>query len=92
LEELKLDIEELSRLQKLTTRSKTQNILAVEIRKAETELSHMYQTIAKNAESKNVDVSSQNKRYTVELKTYAFDQSHNFVKIYLPLQNVQVSK
>jgi Siah interacting protein, N terminal len=92
MDDLKLDVEELARLQKLATRSKIKNILAVEIRKAETDLSHVNQMIAKNVEIKTSQVSNENKRYTVELKTYAFDQSPNFVKLYLQLPNVQVSE
>uniref|UniRef100_A0A1B6H7D3 Calcyclin-binding protein n=2 Tax=Homalodisca TaxID=139475 RepID=A0A1B6H7D3_9HEMI len=90
LEELKSDVEELNKLLSQSTRQKCKDILTLEIRKVQTEISRLQEQIGSSGESiKPTSVVPQQSRcYEVKLNNYAWDQSDKFVKIFVTLKNV----
>ncbi|XP_014259107.1 calcyclin-binding protein [Cimex lectularius] len=97
IDELKLDIEELSMLIKTAKRPKITSFLSLELRKFETALLKLTEE-EKRKEGKDVGAMGDcNKApttnrtqpcYDVKLSTYAWDQSDKFVKIFVTLKNV----
>ncbi|XP_015513702.1 calcyclin-binding protein [Neodiprion pinetum] len=89
IDEIKLDIEELNKFMEQATRQKTKDILTLELRKLQTELS---KHLEGNQNPETKPTSTQvfgNKCYEVKLNNYAWDQSEKFIKIYITLKNVQ---
>ncbi|PSN41902.1 Calcyclin-binding protein [Blattella germanica] len=90
LEELKTDIAELNKFLAAAERQKVKDVLLIEIRKLETELSALKDLTGKNGgDSVNSARPAKPKCYEVKLNNYAWDQSDKFVKIFLTLKNVQ---
>ncbi|XP_046418950.1 calcyclin-binding protein [Neodiprion fabricii] len=89
IDEIKLDIEELNKFMEQATRQKTKDILTLELRKLQTELSKHLEG-NQNLETKPTSTQMfGNKCYEVKLNNYAWDQSEKFIKIYITLKNVQ---
>lgn len=95
VENLMLDLEELRRLAEGAQRSRVQQILSVDIRKLETDLQHQKALLAAEeqasgeASSRPAPVPGVAKRYRIELKEYAWDQSDKFIKIFVTVNDVQ---
>ncbi|XP_055707410.1 calcyclin-binding protein [Phlebotomus papatasi] len=88
VEELKKDIEELTQLQGLAIRQRVKDVLMMERKKWEGEMSALMQNQVGKSE-KAAGSTSGPKRYVVELTNYAFDQSDAFVKLFVTLDGVQ---
>ncbi|KAJ0174666.1 hypothetical protein K1T71_009774 [Dendrolimus kikuchii] len=95
IKELKGDIDELNMLLKQATRKKVQDLLALEIRKLETEfisLKEIEDTKVTPMEAAPVPTTSASvsvKRYQVKLNGYGWDQSDKYIKVFVTLKNVQ---
>lgn len=95
IDNLTLDLEELRRLAEGTQRSRVQQILSIDIRKLETDLQHQKALLAAKqqssgeASSRPAPVPGDVKRYRIELKEYAWDQSDKFIKIFVTVNEVQ---
>ncbi|KAK7864686.1 hypothetical protein R5R35_010948 [Gryllus longicercus] len=90
LDELKLDVAELNQLLASAERQKVKDILLIEIRKLETEITRLKEienAKVSQAESKT-NQTKPNRCYDVKLNNYAWDQSDKFVKIFVTLKNV----
>ncbi|KAK3605256.1 hypothetical protein CHS0354_037657 [Potamilus streckersoni] len=95
-EELKKDVEELRLLLEQAHRPKVKDLLAIDIRKLETEIIHkLEQQKAENVEvdgykeSPSTKIAVSQARYTVDVKEYAWDQSDKFMKIYATIEGVE---
>jgi len=89
------DIKEIKNLLEIAKRPKVEALLTIEMRRYETKLSEMMESleIQKNMANKNTNSVTQpvaTKSYDVPYKSYSWDQSDKFVKFYLTnLKNVQ---
>ncbi|XP_077298127.1 calcyclin-binding protein-like [Arctopsyche grandis] len=91
--EIKIDIEELESLKKQATRRYVSDLLSLEIRKLETQLSKLHDdrinesaaALANNV----ITEKSDSKRYQIKLNGYGWDQSDKFVKVFVTLKNAQ---
>jgi len=91
---LREDIKEVKHLLELVKRPKVEALLTVELRRFETKLSEMLETVesqkCKETTTDTVVQPSSTKCYDVAYKSYSWDQSDKFVKFYLTnLKNVQ---
>ncbi|KAK4883649.1 hypothetical protein RN001_006968 [Aquatica leii] len=86
MEELMKDLADLEALESQAKRQRVKNMLSVEIKKLQTEMSKL-QIEASNTQ-KPVEMGS-SKRYRTKVNNYAWDQSTKFVKFYVTLKNVQ---
>lgn len=98
IEELRKDAEELRRFCEQAERQKVKDILSVELRKIETEIIHKME---KNKKELDQDSTEQPVKTaaavrtvpshtpTTELRTYGWDQSDNYMKLYVTVQGVQ---
>ncbi|XP_026725669.1 calcyclin-binding protein-like [Trichoplusia ni] len=93
MKELRSDVDELNELLKLAKRKRAQDLISLEVRKLETELIKIKETIAKNAQAESTPAPStapaQSKRYQIKLNGYGWDQSDKFIKIFVTLKDVQ---
>lgn len=89
VEELRADVDELKRLSELATRQSIKDLLLIETRRVETEISKQLAESISNVEIKPSVPSSVNKCYDVNITNYAWDQSDKFFKIFVTLNNVQ---
>jgi len=92
LKELRLDVAELNKLLSTAERQKVKDILSVEIRKLETEITNLKELSDKESVTDTSVTSvppSKPKCYEAKLNNYAWDQSDKFVKIFVTLKNVQ---
>uniref|UniRef100_A0A1Q3F5T1 Calcyclin-binding protein n=1 Tax=Culex tarsalis TaxID=7177 RepID=A0A1Q3F5T1_CULTA len=97
IDNLQLDLEELRNLSAQAKRSKVQQLLSIDIRKLETDLLQQKELLAskqKQDASATITkppapVAGDCKRYRVELKEYAWDQSDKFIKIFVTVKDVQ---
>ncbi|RZF46417.1 hypothetical protein LSTR_LSTR012492 [Laodelphax striatellus] len=92
--ELKLDVAELSRLSGICERTRVKDLISVETRRLETEISRLTELQqatqpANGAVESKPSTVSQNKCYDVKISNYAWDQSDKLVKIFVTLENVQ---
>lgn len=88
------DIKEIKHLLALAKRPKVEALLTVELRRFETKLSELLETVesqkSKETTTDALTQSSSTKSYDVAYKSYSWDQSDKFVKFYLTnLKNVQ---
>ena len=85
-----MDIDDLNGLLHQANRQKSKDLLNLEIRKLQTELSRISENNGTN-EGKNTSKTQGTfpKVYEVKLNNYAWDQTDKFVKIYVTLKNVQ---
>lgn len=96
IENLTLDLEELRRLAEGAHRTRVQQMLSIDIRKLETDLQQQKALLAAAAQSPGepsskppAPVPGDVKRYRVELKEYAWDQSDKFIKLFVTVNDVQ---
>lgn len=98
IDNLQLDLEELRNLSALAKRSKVQQLLSIDIRKLETDLLQQKELMASKQKQEAsattptkppAPVAGDCKRYRVELKEYAWDQSEKFIKIFVTVKDVQ---
>ncbi|XP_055614319.1 calcyclin-binding protein [Uranotaenia lowii] len=97
IDNLTLDLEELRRLAETSKRTKVQQLLSIDIRKLETDLQNQKEQLANKEKQqqqpsdsvKPTPVSGDCKRYRVELKEYAWDQSDKFIKIFVTVNDAQ---
>lgn len=94
LNEFNLDLGELKSFLQGANRKRTQDLLAIEIRKVETEIIKIKDAQKAQLE-KSIDpqtsssVKSENKHYQVKLNGYGWDQSDKYIKVYVTLKDVQ---
>jgi len=92
---LREDIKEIKNLLEIAKRPKVEALLTIEMRRYETKLSEMMESLErqKNMANQNTNSVTQPvaaKSYDVPYKSYSWDQSDKFVKFYLTnLKNVQ---
>uniref|UniRef100_A0A182N6A4 Calcyclin-binding protein n=1 Tax=Anopheles dirus TaxID=7168 RepID=A0A182N6A4_9DIPT len=96
IENLTLDLEEMRKLAGSAQRSRVQQMLAIDIRKLETDIQRQRDLLAAQASSEQsvsrpvqTSVPGDVRRYQVELKEYAWDQSDKFIKIFVTVNGVQ---
>ncbi|ELT92966.1 hypothetical protein CAPTEDRAFT_169300 [Capitella teleta] len=90
--ELQADVSELQKLSEEATRKKVKDILFIEIRKLQTEITKLKEAEEKpesKAAAPKAPVAASSHVYTVTLTNYAWDQSDKFMKIYVTLNGVQ---
>lgn len=90
IEELKQDVDELTRLLNLATRPRVKDMLSLEVRKLETEIIKLNDLVSGNTQQcpPSIKVASEKKCYDVKLSNYAWDQSDKFVKLFISLEKV----
>jgi calcyclin binding protein len=87
-----LDIDDLNSLLDRASRQKSKDILGLEIRRLQTELINIQNQISTDNEQIKIrksTIDSNNKCYDVKLNNYAWDQTSDFIKLYVNLNNVQ---
>lgn len=99
IDNLTLDLDELKQLAASAKRNRVQQMLSIDIRKLETDLLHQKELlVAKEKEQSSSGEASSKppaplpgdvKRYRIELKEYAWDQSDKFIKIFVTVNEVQ---
>ncbi|XP_049286112.1 calcyclin-binding protein [Anopheles funestus] len=96
IENLTLDLEEMRTLAGSAQRNRVQQMLAIDIRKLETDIQRQRDLLAAQASSEQsisrpvqTSVPGDIRRYQVELKEYAWDQSDKFIKIFVTVNGVQ---
>lgn len=89
ISQLELDLTELSCLLEKAERKRVKDLLTLEMKKVEKELSAKRQQKEQLARKEAEPASSKAAGYTVKITNYAMDQSDKFVKIYLTLKGVQ---
>ncbi|MEE6496013.1 hypothetical protein FKM82_002205 [Ascaphus truei] len=91
LRELQKDLDEVKQLLEKATRKRVRDVLFVEQRKLETEISTKQQQTGESVEVQKpaAIVPPMNSSYTVKINNYGWDQSDKFVKIYITLKGVQ---
>ncbi|XP_075038274.1 calcyclin-binding protein [Mixophyes fleayi] len=90
--ELQKDLDEVKQLLEKATRKRVRDVLLVEQRKLETEISDKpRQQIGESVEVQKPSaiVPPMSNSYTVKINNYGWDQSDKFVKIYITLNGVQ---
>uniref|UniRef100_A0A8C5PRD3 Calcyclin-binding protein n=1 Tax=Leptobrachium leishanense TaxID=445787 RepID=A0A8C5PRD3_9ANUR len=88
--ELQKDLDEVKELLGKATRKRVQDVLYVEQRKLETEISNKQQTAETlEVQKPSAIVPPMSGTYTVKINNYGWDQSDKFVKIYITLNGVQ---
>ena len=80
------DIAELEFLESQVKRQRIKNIIAVELKKLQTELNELK---IENETKKVALTPASTKRYQTKLSNYAWDQSSKYVKFYVTLKNIQ---
>lgn len=84
-----MDIEEFQKLLQQTARQRTKDVLSLEIRKLQTELTKLIEEKASTStKSTNAESHSVNKRYEIKLNNYGWDQTNSMVKLYITLKDV----
>ena len=73
------------------SRQKSKDILMLEIRRLQTEMINLEKKLSTNEETCVPKATSNTtiKCYTVKLNNYAWDQTNEFIKLYVTLSNVQ---
>jgi len=84
---MKLDIEELNSLLEQANRQRTKDILMLEVKKLQTEMTKLLEQ--KNTSVKNTSsLNTAQRCYEVKLNNYGWDQTNTTMKIYISLSNV----
>lgn len=86
--QLKLDIEELSALLGQAQRQRSKDMLGIEVRKLQTELSMLPESRTSDSKPAAAALDPSGKCYEVKLNNYGWDQSDKFMKLYVTLKNV----
>ncbi|KAH3799670.1 calcyclin-binding protein-like [Dreissena polymorpha] len=92
--ELRLDAEEMRKLLAMAERQRVKDVITIELRKLETEISSLVETESKasstnEAASSSKPVSNQPRMMVVDIKNYAWDQSDKFMKIYATVPGIE---
>ncbi|XP_043507680.1 calcyclin-binding protein [Frieseomelitta varia] len=88
-DELKLDIEEFNNLLRQANRQKSKDVLSLEIRKLQTELTKLIEeNKIPQINPTNVVSNSSQKYYEVKLNNYGWDQTTTTMKLYVTLKDV----
>ncbi|XP_065200424.1 calcyclin-binding protein [Planococcus citri] len=87
VETLRNDVAELYRLADLTDRKKIKDILSIEAKKIETEIS-LLQEKENTIQPSSTTVTTSRRTYDIKITTYAWDQTNQTVKIFVTLPNV----
>lgn len=93
-EQLAKDVAELSALASQATRQRSKDVLAIEIRRLNTELATLRSQLPSPtapAPTASAATAAPTTRYQSELTQYAFDQSDKFVKLFVTLDGVEKS-
>ncbi|KAF3419897.1 hypothetical protein E2986_10439 [Frieseomelitta varia] len=86
---LKLDIEEFNNLLRQANRQKSKDVLSLEIRKLQTELTKLIEeNKIPQINPTNVVSNSSQKYYEVKLNNYGWDQTTTTMKLYVTLKDV----
>ncbi|KAL4656127.1 calcyclin-binding protein [Arapaima gigas] len=88
ISQLESDLEEVKNLLEKSERKRVQDVLSQEQKKIEAEITSKQQQKEKQDANKTVQASTTSKGYTVKINNYGWDQSDNFVKIYVTLKGV----
>ncbi|XKL68079.1 hypothetical protein PGB90_003570 [Kerria lacca] len=86
LTNLKCDVSELYRLSELTERRRVKDILTIEAKKIETEISFLQENEPVTKSSINPQVK---RVYNVKLTSYGWDQNEDVIKIFVSLPKVE---
>lgn len=92
--QIKLDLEDLNSLLENATRQKSKDLLSLEIRRLQSELIKLRESetpkddAMKETTTKPVSIGAP-KCYDIKLNNYAWDQTDDYVKLYISLNNVQ---
>ncbi|XP_014214376.1 calcyclin-binding protein [Copidosoma floridanum] len=91
INEIKLDLEDLNSLLENATRQKSKDLISLEIRRLQSELINVQNPVElQDVEMKSAKgVPTGKKCYDIKLNNYAWDQSDNFVKLYVTLNKVE---
>lgn len=98
IDNLALDLEELRCLSEMAKRTRIQQLLSIDIRKLETDLQNQKDLLANKQKEQQSSSDAPKvpaplpgdcKRYRVELKEYAWDQSDKYIKIFITVNEVQ---
>ncbi|XP_011506219.1 PREDICTED: calcyclin-binding protein [Ceratosolen solmsi marchali] len=91
INEIKLDIDDLTSLLDRASRQKSKDILGLEIRRLQTELVNIQNQTSVDREQSKVTKPSNSlsKCYDIKLNNYAWDQTSDFIKLYVNLSDVQ---
>jgi len=81
------DVAELEALQSQAKRQRVKNLLSIEIRKINSEITEQQQTNVQSSQPAAAITASSAKRYQIKLHNYAWDQSSKFVKFYVTLKD-----
>ncbi|NP_001291102.1 calcyclin-binding protein [Esox lucius] len=87
INQLESDLQEISNFLEKSERQRVQDVLILEQKKIEKEISFKRQQIEQQAKRK-AELTSGSKTYTVKINNYGWDQSDKFVKIYITLKGV----
>ncbi|ESO92728.1 hypothetical protein LOTGIDRAFT_232875 [Lottia gigantea] len=92
VDELKKDLTELEQFNSQATRQRVKNLLTVEIRKVESEISKQQEMVDKAPQPASSSASGDNKSTGVVIKEkitkYGWDESDKFMKLYVTSNNV----
>ncbi len=93
VEQLKLDLEEVKRLIPLAARQRIKGVLSVEMSRIEAEIAQLQLSSVKPSgdatKSPREQKSATKELITTTIKTYGWDQSEKFVKLYVTVNGVQ---
>lgn len=96
IDELRKDAEELRKLLGLAERQKIRDILSIELRRLETEITAINRQKEESTQEKEESVvtpavvkTAPPRVPTTELRNYAWDQSDNFMKLYVDVKGVE---
>lgn len=87
--QLTKDVTELKALATQARRQRSKDVLAIEIRRLDTELAALRSQLPSPTVSVVPSAFTPAKRYQSELTQYAFDQSNKFVKLFVTLDGVE---
>ncbi|BFZ05543.1 hypothetical protein BsWGS_08582 [Bradybaena similaris] len=92
LDELRLDLEEVERLQKSAARQRVQDLLSKEVDKLRRDILSKEKAVqgAKATSSSSTGSGDNTQIYQENITNYAWDQSDKFLKLYLTLGNLSV--
>lgn len=86
------DSEEIKALLEQASRQRIKDILSIELRKVDTEIIKLKDSVASITQNPiNTPSVAAPKRYIVELKTYAWDQSEKYVKIFVTFEDCEAN-
>ncbi|KAF2362224.1 Siah interacting protein N-terminal [Trinorchestia longiramus] len=93
ISEVTLDLEELKKLRDIAERKSVQEFLDIQIRKTADCLERLkvQESLQSSIPTQNKTPDSSSRVYTVTLRTYSWDQSDNFLKLYVTIPGLKPS-